>query len=74
MWLSNAGISFVCNLITGNSGLTAVKSKEFILEFLSKYIDDIINFDDYCSENNLLDERKALQSYCQTVIKDIKRL
>lgn len=72
MWLSNAGISFICNLITGNSGLTAVKSKEFILEFLSKYIDDIINFDDYCSENNLLDERKALQSYCQTVIKDIK--
>ena len=42
------------------------------MEFLSKYIDDIINFDDYCSENNLLDERKALQSYCQTVIKDIK--
>ncbi len=72
MWLSNAGISFVCNLITGNSGLTAVKSKEFILEFLSKYIDDIINFDDYCSKNNLLDEREAMRSYCQTVIKQIK--
>ena len=72
MWLSNAGINFVCNLITGNSGLTATKSKEFILEFLNKHIDDIINFDDYCSENNLLDEREALQSYCQTVIKQIK--
>lgn len=72
MWLSNAGISFVCNLITGNSGLTAVKSKEFILEFLNKHIDDIINFDDYCSKNNLLDEREALRSYCQTVIKQIK--
>lgn len=72
MWLSNAGISFVCNLITGNSGLTAVKSKEFILEFINKHIDDIINFDDYCAENNLLDERDALQSYCQTVIKQIK--
>ncbi len=72
MWLSNAGISFVCNLITGNSGLTAVKSKEFILEFINKHIDDIINFDDYCAENNLLDEKDALQSYCQTVIKQIK--
>ena len=72
MWLSNAGISFVCNLITGNSGLTAVKSKEFILEFINKHIDDIIIFDDYCAENNLLDERDALQSYCQTVIKQIK--
>ena len=72
MWLSNAGINFVCNLLTGNSGLTATKSKEFILEFLNKHIDDIINFDDYCSKNNLLDERDALQSYCQTVIKQIK--
>lgn len=72
MWLSNAGINFVCNLITGNSGLTAAKSKEFILEFLNKHIDDIINFDDYCSKNNLLDEREALRSYCQTVIKQIK--
>lgn len=72
MWLSNAGINFVCNLLTGNSGLTATKSKEFILEFLNKHIDDIINFDDYCSKNNLLDEREALRSYCQTVIKQIK--
>lgn len=72
MWLSNAGIGFVCNLITGNSGLTAVKSKEFILEFINKHINDIISFDDYCSENNLLDERDTLQSYCQTVIKQIK--
>ncbi|MBQ6854367.1 MAG: abortive infection family protein [Alphaproteobacteria bacterium] len=72
MWLSNTGISFVCNLLTGNSGLTATKSKEFILDFLNKHIDNIKNFEEYCTENNLLDEREALQSYCQIVIKQIK--
>lgn len=72
MWLSNAGIGFVCNLLTGNSGLTATKSKEFILGFLNKHIDNIKNFEEYCTENNLLDEREALKSYCQIVIKQIK--
>ena len=52
MWLSNTGISFVCNLLTGNSGLTATKSKEFILDFLNKHIDNIKNFEEYCTENN----------------------
>lgn len=72
MWLSNSGISFVCNLLTGNSGLTATKSKEFILDFLSKHIDNIKNFDKFCSENGLLDEQIALLSYCEEVIKQIK--
>lgn len=72
MWLSNAGIGFVCNLLTGNSGLTVVRSKYFILDFLNKHIDNIKNFEEYCTENTLLDEREALQSYCQTAIKQIK--
>lgn len=72
MWLSNAGISFVCNLLTGNSGLTAIKNKDFILDFLNKHINNIKDFEEYCHENNLLDEREALNSYCQAVIKPIK--
>lgn len=72
MWLSNAGIEFVCNLLTGNSGLTVSKNKEFILEFIGKYIDNLQDFDCYCSENSLLDEREALKSYCQVSIKQIK--
>lgn len=72
MWLSNTGIEFVCNLLTGNSGLTVSKSKEFILEFIGKYIDNLQDFDSYCSENSLLDEREALKSYCQVSIKQIK--
>lgn len=72
MWLSNAGISFVCNLLTGNSGLTATRSKEFILDFLNKHINDIRDFEEYCTENSLLDEKEALQSYCQVAIKQIK--
>ncbi len=72
MWLSNKGIEFVCNLLTGNSGLSVSKNKDFILEFIGKHIDNIKNFTEYCEENSLLDEREALRLYCQAEIKNIK--